>query len=96
MHLSAWCPRIVSFLAAPCGPVVGGQMAMALTLGYSLHAAHPRNGGFIDAFFDAMALSAGSPDARRRHCNRLPDRIPRISDALQWTTDGPRLRMSLI
>ena len=65
------------------------------TLGFDLHAAQPRIGGFIRVFFDAMDLSIDAADGAARHRNLLRDALPRISDALQWPADGPWLLMSL-
>ena len=71
-------------------------MCVWYTLGFSLHAARPRIGGFIRAFLFAMDLSVDAADGAARHRNLLREALPRISDALQWTTDRPPLRMSLI
>ena len=53
------------------------------------------SGVFIRAFFDAMDLSADAVDGAVRHRNLGPDALPRISDALPWHADRPRLLMSL-
>ena len=84
---------------ASCGrPILlqGWVPGVPFTLGYIAWRPGARIGGFIRAFFDAVDLSVEAADGAERHRNLLRESLPRISDALQWTTDRPRLRMSLI
>ena len=50
---------------------------------------------YFPVFRMTMDLSIDAADGAARHRNLLPDALPRISDALQWPADGPRLLMSL-
>ena len=72
-----------------------GLVQTVHTLGFTLWRPYPSNGGFLRAFFDAMDVSADAADGAERHCSLVGDALPRISDALPWTADRPRLLMSL-
>ena len=52
-------------------------------------------GTHLPVFRMTVDLSVEAADGAERHRNLLRESLPRISDALQWTTDRPRLRMSL-
>ena len=83
-----------AFRRAGAIPSKSGQPC-ASTLGYIVWRPYPSNGGFLRAFFDAMDVSADAADGAERHCSLVGDALPRISDALPWTADRPRLLMSL-